>query len=63
MANVKIEEGWKTALADEWEAPYFNELTQFVSARYKEARIYPPGSRIFAAFDSCPYHNLCVIHI
>lgn len=61
MANIRIEEGWKQALADEWQAPYFLNLTQFVASRYNQARIYPPGSRIFAAFDSCPWANVKVI--
>lgn len=61
MPNVRIEEGWKQALADEWNSPYFTELTSFVSARYKEARIYPPGSRIFAAFDACPFDKVKVV--
>lgn len=61
MANIRIEEGWKNALSREWEQPYFLNLTSFVSQRYKEARIYPPGSRIFAAFDACPFEKVKVV--
>ncbi len=53
--NVKIE------LAAEWEAPYFQTLTQFVADRYRNATIYPPGSKIFAAFDSCPFDDVKVV--
>ncbi|MDE6527804.1 MAG: uracil-DNA glycosylase, partial [Muribaculaceae bacterium] len=59
--NVRIEEGWKKALAAEWEAPYFAQLTNFVSDRYRQATIYPPGNRIFAAFDSCPFDKVKVV--
>ncbi len=59
--NVRIEEGWKQALASEWEAPYFEQLTGFVSERYRQATIYPPGNRIFAAFDACPFDKVKVV--
>lgn len=59
--DIRIEEGWKKALSHEWEEPYFKELTTFVGERYRNARIYPPGSRIFAAFDECPFNNVKVV--
>ena len=59
--DIRIEEGWKKALSHEWEEPYFKELTAFVGERYRNARIYPPGSRIFAAFDECPFNNVKVV--
>lgn len=59
--NVKIEPGWKQELAAEWESPYFQTLTQFVADRYRNATIYPPGSKIFAAFDSCPFNEVKVV--
>lgn len=59
--NVKIEPGWKQELAAEWEAPYFQTLIQFVAGRYRNATIYPPGSKIFAAFDSCPFDDVKVV--
>ena len=59
--NVRIEPGWKQELSAEWEAPYFQQLTQFVSDRYRNATIYPPGSKIFAAFDSCPFTDVKVV--
>jgi len=59
--DVRIESGWKKALAAEWEAGYFNALTAFVTERYRNARIYPPGNRIFAAFDACPFRDVKVV--
>ncbi len=59
--DIRIEEGWKKALSHEWEEPYFKELTAFLGERYRNARIYPPGSRIFAAFDECPFNNVKVV--
>jgi len=59
--NVKIEQGWKNALRTEWDKPYFADLTTWVRERYGHATVYPPGSRIFAAFDACPWDNVRVV--
>lgn len=58
---VKIEKGWREALSSEWEQPYFLNLCDFVREEYRSARVYPPGSRIFAAFDSCPIDKVRVV--
>ncbi|MCH5231874.1 MAG: uracil-DNA glycosylase [Muribaculaceae bacterium] len=62
---VKIEEGWKDALKEEFEKPYFNNLKETVKREYKDPsfRVFPPGSKIFAAFDSCPFDNTKVVII
>ena len=59
--NVKIEESWKRALASEWEKPYFEQLTQFVRNEYGTEQCFPPASRIFAAFDACPFEDVKVV--
>lgn len=59
--DVKIDESWKKALASEWDKPYFKELTDFVRERYRTARIFPPASRIFAAYDACPFDDVKVV--
>ncbi len=61
MGEVRIEAGWKKALSDEWTQPYFGALTTFVGERYRSGRVYPPGSRIFAAFDACPFDDVKVV--
>lgn len=62
---VKIEEGWKRALNDEFEKPYFKSLTKKVREEYKnpQIKVYPPGNKIFAAFDSCPLDKTKVVII
>ncbi len=60
---VKIEEGWLDVLKDEFAKPYFGYLKQFL-LKEKQAGyvIYPPGSRIFAAFNKTPFDEVkCVI--
>ncbi len=61
--HVRMESGWKTALAEEFEKEYFQNLVSFVKREYKEYTCYPPGNRIFAAFDSCPLDKLKVVII
>lgn len=66
MANeVKIEEGWKGALSTEFEKPYFDNLVNLVKQEYANPnyKIYPPGNKIFAAFDSCPFNDTKVVII
>jgi len=59
--DVKIEEGWKAVLADEFEKPYFEKLTGFVRDEYRSNTIYPPARLIFNAFDQCPFEQLKVV--
>lgn len=61
--DVKIEQTWKERLQEEFDKPYFEQLTEFVRAEYKSHRIYPPGSQIFNAFNLCPFANVQVVII
>lgn len=61
--NVRIEAGWKEALSDQWEQPYFATLTDFVRREYGQCTVYPPAKRIFAAFDACPFSEVKVVII
>jgi uracil-DNA glycosylase len=61
MVDVHIEASWKRRLAPETKQAYFEQLTDFVRQEYEAARIYPPGSRIFAAFDACPFEDVKVV--
>lgn len=59
--NVRIEQGWKDALASEWQSEGFQRLTDFVRNEYATATVFPPASKIFAAFDACPYADTRVV--
>jgi uracil-DNA glycosylase len=61
MPDVKIEQSWKARLQTEFDQPYFKGLTDFVRTEYKARQIFPPGSRIFAAFDACPFEDVKVV--
>jgi len=59
--GIKIELSWQRYLKEEFERPYFTELTQFVKKEYKEAKVYPPPKDIFRAFDLCPFEKVKVV--
>ncbi len=59
--NVKIEPTWHERLASQWEMPYFKQLTDFVREQYRTHTVFPPGSKIFAAFDACPFDKVKVV--
>lgn len=59
--DVRIEKSWKESLASEWDKEYFKSLTDFVRSEYASGKVFPPASRIFAAFDACPVENVKVV--
>jgi uracil-DNA glycosylase len=60
--DVRIENGWKEVLKDEFEKGYFRKLTSFVKAEYSgQSPIYPPAKLIFNAFDHCPFNKVKVV--
>ncbi|MEO0552581.1 MAG: uracil-DNA glycosylase [Bacteroidota bacterium] len=61
--NVKISESWKTHLQYEFNKPYFNELVQFVKTEYENHTVYPPGKKIFSAFNHCSFDDVRVVII
>jgi uracil-DNA glycosylase len=61
--NVKIEDSWKVLLHNEFDKPYFVQLTDFVRDEYRQHTVYPPGSLIFNAFNLCPFDKVKVVII
>ena len=61
VKEVKIDRTWKEKLEDEFEKPYFKELTDFVKEEYKNETVYPPPKYIFRAFDLCPFEKVKVV--
>jgi uracil-DNA glycosylase len=59
--NVRIEPSWRQCLSNEWDAEYFVHLTDFVRNAYTTTTVFPPASRIFAAFDACPFDKVKVV--
>ncbi|MFP6905279.1 MAG: uracil-DNA glycosylase [Verrucomicrobiota bacterium] len=58
----RIEAGWKARLADEFNTVSFSQLKAFLLAERQAGKVlYPPGSKIFAAFDHTPWDRLKVV--
>jgi uracil-DNA glycosylase len=57
----KIEQEWLEVMRPEFEKPYFNDLKPFLLEEKKLYRVYPPGNRIFAAFDYTPFSKVKVV--
>lgn len=57
--QINIEEGWKTALSDEFSQAYFAGIKQFILAQKASGKkVYPPGSLVFNAFNLTPYEQV-----
>lgn len=60
--QVHIEESWKRALKDEFESPYFVELSRIVREAYLgDTPIYPPPKMVFNAFALCRFDHVKVV--
>lgn len=59
--DVRIEDSWRGRLQEEFDKPYFAQLTQFVRGEYASGTVYPPGREMFAAFDACPFEQVRVV--
>ncbi len=62
--EVKIEQGWKNLLKDEFTKPYFKQIVQHLKTEKEQGKIiYPPGRFIFNAFDTTPLDKVKVVII
>ena len=58
---VKIDPSWYEVLRPQFEAPYFAQLKDFLVAERQQHTCYPPGSKIFNAFDTTPFDKVKVV--
>ncbi len=62
--QVNIHESWRRILSQEFDKPYFKMLKTELKKRKAEGKvIYPPGDKIFYAFDQCPFDQVKVVII
>jgi uracil-DNA glycosylase len=59
--EVAIEPSWKKHLAEEFEKPYFKELTDFVKEEYATTKVYPAPKNLFRAFELTPFDEVQVV--
>jgi uracil-DNA glycosylase len=61
QVNPQIEESWKEVLASEFANSYFMELKEFLTEEKAKYTVYPPGSKIFNAFQLTPFNQVKVV--
>lgn len=61
--QVQIEAGWHEVLKNEFDKNYFQDLVNFVKQEYRQYTCFPPGKKIFAAFDHCSWNDVKVVII
>jgi uracil-DNA glycosylase len=61
MIDPRIHDSWKERLIEEFRQPYFADLKNFLVEEKKSYVVYPPGDKIFAAFDRTPFENVKVV--
>ena len=59
--DPKIHESWKALLLEEFNQPYFIALKQYLVQEKKNHVIYPPGNKIFSAFDRTSFDQVKVV--
>lgn len=61
--SIKIDDSWKAVLENQFSAPYFNSLIEFVKQQYTSQTCYPKGNQIFSAFNRCKFDQVKVVII
>lgn len=59
--NPVLEDSWKAQLSDEFNADYFTQLKAFLLAEKQTQRVFPPGNKIFSAFNHTPFDKVKVV--
>jgi uracil-DNA glycosylase len=60
--DVNIEPGWKSAIGEEFEKPYFAEIKKRIVDDIKSGgNVFPPGKLIFNAFNLTPFDKVKVV--
>ena len=60
--DVRIEPSWKEVLKEEFNKPYFRQITDHIKTEKQQGKtIYPSGNNIFRAFDITPFDKVKVV--
>ena len=61
-SGIQIDQSWHNVLAEEFNKPYFGQITSFIKDEIRAGKtIYPPGSLIFNAFNNTPFGDVRVV--
>lgn len=56
-----IGEGWYEVLAEQFGAPYFQQLKQFLETERSTQQVFPKGREIFQAFKLTPFQQVRIV--
>lgn len=60
--RIQLEPSWKARVGEWLLQPQMQELSAFLRQRKAaNARVFPPGPQIFAAFDATPFEQVKVV--
>lgn len=59
--DTNLPESWRRHLADELDAPWFRQLSDFVDAERAAGPVYPPAGEEFTALRLTPYDDVRVL--
>jgi len=57
----QLNEQWLSVLSDEFSKPYFTDLKEFLLQEKQAYSIFPPGAKIFEAFNRTPFNQVKVV--
>lgn len=58
---VKIDPEWQKQLSEVFQSAAFAQIAQIVRLEYEKGQVFPPASKVFAAFDLCPFSTVKVV--
>ncbi len=61
--TVVIHPSWNHTLEDQFSAPYFSRLREFLIEEKKQFLVFPSGNQIFSAFNHTTFENVKVVII
>ena len=61
--TINVDPSWLPFLKEEFEKPYFQDLSNFISKEYENNTCFPPATDIFNAFLHTSFKNLKVVII
>lgn len=61
VAIPPLPASWQTALAAEFEKPYFQALQQFVAQERAQHEVFPPPEDVYNAFHHAPFDQVKVL--
>lgn len=61
MGDILLNDSWKSVVGSEFQKEYFLELKTFLEKEKAQFRVFPPESRMFAAFNLTSFDDVKVV--